>query len=273
MGLGGPAPALCRFPPGRRLPLPPVPGRLGPGPQRRSGKELVLGRNLEHRPVGQHLCQGMGVPDHDEPVPAPQLSRSAAHAPVPVPVLHPAVVIQVQPAGSPARDVPIRRVPVHELAAAVVGLVQVQDHAAHRRGHVPNQPTAGQVPERLAQGRPLPRQLPAPVNRDFVPVDQDKMTALGVQETPGPDRFRVKSSLVLDAKSGHWSTRLRWPLWFAYVMILWHRCLWDTVRCHGGSRCPLGQRPGEVSLPGSVLEGLELPKTAPDLCFICQSLC
>ena len=43
--------------------------------------------------------------------------------------------------------------------------------------------------------------------------------------------------------------------------------VWDTVRCHGGSRSPLGQRPGEVSLPGSVLEGLELLKTAPGLCF------
>ena len=213
----------------------------------------------------------MGVPDHDEPVPAPQLSRSAAHAPVPVPVLHPAVVIQVQPSGPLTRDVPIGRVPVHELAAAVVGLVQVQDHAAHRGGHVPDQPTAGQVPERLAQGRPLPRQLPAPVDRDFVPVDQDKMRALGVQEAPGPDRFRVKSSLGLDAKSGQWSTRLHWPLWFAYVMILWHRCLWDTVRCHGGNVGPLGQRPGEVSLPGSRFRGLGADENGSRPFFICQS--
>ena len=41
----------------------------------------------------------------------------------------------------------------------------------------------------------------------------------------------------------------------------------DTVRCHGGSSSPLGQRPGEVDSRVGFLEGLELPKTALGLCF------
>ena len=119
---------------------------------------------------------------------------------------------------------------VHEPAAAVVGLVQVQDHGPDRGGHVPDHAPAGQVPEHFVQGRPLPRQLPAPVDRDFVPVDQDEVTALGVQKAPGPDGFGVKSSLVLGMKRGQRSTRLRWPMGFTYVIILWHRCHCST-RC------------------------------------------
>ena len=111
---------------------------------------MVLGGERDQRPVGQHVGQVTRVPDDDVAVPAPQLSGSAAHAPVPVPVLHPAEVVQVQPAGAAAWDVPEGRVPVHEGPSAVVGLVQVQDHGPDRGRHVPDQPTAGQVPQHLA---------------------------------------------------------------------------------------------------------------------------
>ena len=185
-GLAG-QPAFRRLTPGRRRAHPVVPRDLGLGSQGDGGEGLVLRGHHHHRPVGQHVRQGDGVPDHHEPVPAADLAAGAPHPPVPVPVLDSGQVVQVQPARPAAGDVPEGRVPVHENLPPVVGLVDVQHHAPHGGGHVPHGASLLQVVQNLLQGGRRPGQLPPLVDRHLLGgvAHQDEVHALLVQVRVG----------------------------------------------------------------------------------------
>ena len=144
-----------------------------------------------HRPLGDDLGDGLGVPEDDKAMPAPYLQGNAVPPElqlIPVVVGDARGVVEVSPPGLLAGDVSQGRVPVDPVGQAVLGrLVDVHDQEPDAGRQQPQQPAGGQVLQALLQGRPVLGELPSPPQRSLVPVrvrgvvDQEQVGALLVQ--------------------------------------------------------------------------------------------